>query len=296
MKKIQNRDRAKSFCGIVLLLLISTNTYSQLSPVKSQFFQNPYLINPSMAGNKAISSVFLNYCSQLERIEGAPVFTSISASTPINNKASIGLNLLNDQAGLLKRSQAMASLAYQVMFSPKDIVRFGVSLSMSDNRIDRSGASSSAQIDPGILNYDNKTNYLDGNFGLTYTRGKFQSQFSYLNLNGKRLREYSTADYSTFYSSISYEFDLDSYDELKVRPLIAYRGVYGHENLWDIAAEWQFKQLMLYSMYHSNGSVSGGFGFEYNKRILISGIYGSPSGEIGSIYGGQFDLTLGLKF
>lgn len=247
-----------------------------------------------MAGYNGRTSIFASYTNQWNRIDGAPVVMALSASTAITDKAALGVNVISDQAGLLKRTQAMGSFAYKVMFTKNHNVRLGISLSWSNDRLDRNDATSSGNIDPVLLNYNNRDSYLDGNFGLSYNLGKFQAQFSYLNLNNKRLKEFSTVDYSTFYSALSYEFDVDS--SFKIKPLIAYRGVNGHDNLWDIAAEWKFNQLMLYSMYHSNGSVSGGFGFLYKKSLLLSGIYGSMPKDLGNSLGGQFDITLGYSF
>lgn len=281
--------------GTLLLLSSSLITSAQLSPMKSQFFQNPYLVNPSMAAHSGRSSVFLNYGSQWNKVEGAPVLMFLSASCPITDKAAFGVNVISDKAGLLRRSQAIGTFAYKVILSSAHSIRLGVSLSGSSDRLDRAEATSSGTVDPGIQNYNERTTYMDGNFGLTYTKGRFQAQFSYLNLNQKRLREFSTVDYSTFYSAISYEFDLDS-TGMKVKPLIACRGVNGHDNLWDFAAEWKLNQLMLYTMYHSNKSFSGGFGFAYKSSLLVSGIYGTAPQGMGSILGGQFDLTLGYTF
>lgn len=278
----------------MLLLSYASISLAQLSPMKSQFFQNPYLINPAMAGHNGGTSIFASYTNQWNRIEGAPVMMALSGSTALNDKAAVGINVISDKAGLLKRTQAMGSFAYKIPFSEDHNIRFGVSLSWSNDRLDRSEATSSGTVDPALQNYNNRDSYLDGNFGITYNLGKFQAQFSYLNLNGKRLKEFSTVDYSTFYSAVSYEFDVDA--GFKIKPLAAYRGVNGHDNLWDAGAEWKFNQLMLYSMYHSNGSVSGGFGFLYKKSLLISGIYGSMPKNLGNNLGGQFDVTLGYAF
>lgn len=294
MMKKMIRNLAKPFCVVMLLLSYSALALAQLSPVKSQFFQNPYLINPSMAGYNGQTSIFASYTNQWNRIEGAPVLMALSASTALTDKAALGVNVISDKSGLMKRTQAMGSFAYKLKFSEDHNIRFGISLSWSNDRLDRSGATTSGTVDPALQNYNNKENYLDGNFGLAYNIGKLQAQFSYLNLNGKRLKELSTVDYSTFYSAVSYEFDVDA--GFKIKPLVAYRGVNGHDNLWDAGAEWKFNQLMLYSMYHSNGSLSGGFGFLYQKSLLLSGVYGSMPRGLDNNLGGQFDVTVGYTF
>lgn len=294
MKRYFIQNLIKPICGLMLLLLSNVITYAQLSPMKSQYYQNPYLVNPAMAGDSGRPAVFLNYASQWAKIDGGPVLLSLSASTPINDKAAIGVNVISDKAGLLRRSQAMGTFAYKVMISDNHNVRFGVSLSWADDRLDRNDATSSGTVDPGFEGYNEKPAYMDGNFGVTYTNQKFQAQFSYMNLNHKVLREFSTVDYATFYSSLSYKIDLNSSGG-SVKPLVAFRGVNGHENMWDVAAELKLRQLMFYTMYHSNKSMSAGFGFVYNNSLLISGIYGTAPRGL-NMLGAQFDLTLGYTF
>jgi type IX secretion system PorP/SprF family membrane protein len=283
-------------CLITSGMLMATGVKAQLSTMKSQYFQNPYLVNPSMAGYTGKTSAFVNYCNQWNKLVGAPVLMSISASTPITEKAALGVNYISDKAGLIRRNQLMSTFAYKVEINEESSVRFGVSLSWSQNRLDQGEATANGSNDPALGRYNEQQSYLDGNFGVAYIAKKFEAQFSYLNLNQNRQSQFSTVDYSTFYSSISYKFGLDQSEKITVKPLIAYRGIKGYDNLWDVAAEWGVDQMKFYTMYHSNKSFSGGFGFDYQKSLLISGIFSTEPNGLQGITGGQFDLVLGYRF
>ncbi len=104
----------KKYITILLLIVIASASKAQLSPLKGQYYQNEYLVNPAMAGSRGKTEIFLNYSNQWNKIDGAPVMTSFSAVRPLNDKASIGLNLINDKAGLIRKTQAMASFSYKV--------------------------------------------------------------------------------------------------------------------------------------------------------------------------------------
>src|SRR5688500_14333812 len=110
------------------VLCTITTAMAQLSPMKSQFFQNPYLINPAMAAKDGSTNVFINYSTMWNEIAGAPVMMAFSGSTPVTSKAAIGFNHISDKAGLLKRSQSMGSFAYKIMFNGEQSIRFGISL------------------------------------------------------------------------------------------------------------------------------------------------------------------------
>lgn len=271
-----------------------TEVKAQLTPMKSQFFHNPYLVNPAMAGLTGKPVIFSNYSNQWNKIDGSPVLMSLSASSPINSKASVGVNIIKDKAGLLGKTQAMGSFSYKVPLSKEQSLRFGVSLTWSQDRVDYGLASGSGGADGGLANYNNKENYLDGNFGVAYLNNDFEAQFSYLNLNQKRLNRFSTVDYSVFYSSVSYKFKID--ETFGVKPLLAYRGVKSFDNQYDIAAEISANELSFYTMYHSNKSFTGGIGYDYKKQLSVAVLYNSEPSTVKGFTGGIFDLVVGYKF
>lgn len=267
---------------------------AQLTPLKSQFFHNPYLANPAMAGLEGRTTLFGNYANQWSKVEGAPQMFSLTAATPLNNKASVGVSLINDRAGLMLKTQAMASFSYKLPLADEHSLRFGVSLSWAQDRLDRNLASAGAMNDIELARYNDRENYLDGNFGISYLNHGLEMQFSYLNLNQRRSSRFSTVDYSTFYSSVAYRIRLDQ--TFSVKPLFAYRGVKNFDNQYDIAAEWKADDLAFYTMYHSNKSFTGGIGYDYKKQLNISALYNSEPSNIRGLSGGIFDVILGYRF
>lgn len=280
-----------------ILLSISFSCLGQLSPMKSQYFVNSYLVNPSMAARDGRVSLFSNVSRQWTSIPGSPQMLSISGSMPITDRASAGLNIIGDKSGLMKRSQGMGSFAYRLPVGKSQDIRLGLSLALTQDRLDNSMATPNGLKDPSLANYnDTREVNWDGNFGIAYTSGKLEAQFAYLNLNQKRSEKFSTVDYSTFYSSVAYQFEVDN--DFRIKPLIAFRGVNNYKNQWDAAIEWGAfsKGFNFYTMYHSNKSFTGGFGFEYERKLIISGYYNSEPKQLSGFTGGIFDLVVGYKF
>ncbi len=275
-------------------LCVSFQLMAQLNPMKSQYFQNTYLSNAAMAGYTGKPEMFVNYSNQWNKIEGAPVLMALSASAPINNKASIGFNLMNDKAGLIRKTQAVGSFAYKIPFSEEHSIRLGISFSWSQDRLDYVLASRTGLNDIELARYNDRENYLDGNFGITYKFKRIEGQFSYLSLNERRYGQIATTDYSTFYSALSYQVDFD--ESFGVKPLLAYRGVKNYENQWDAAAEWRADMLRFYTMYHSNKSFTGGMGYTHDLNLNVTLMYNSEPNTLRGFSGGVFDVIVGYRF
>ena len=282
----------------IILISLAGSTMAQLTPLKGIYYQNPFLINPSMAGSEEKVAVYAEYADQWNRVPGSPKMFAVSASTPIFNNASVGVNVMSDKAGLLQKTQAMASFAYKVKLSDEQNLRFGVSLTWAQDKLDNSSATANGANDPALTKYNStRDNYLDGNFGATYQNHNLEVQFSYMNLNQNRGGEISSVDYMTFYSSIGYKISLD--ETFNVKPLVAYRGIKGYKNQFDLAAEWgfqDFQTVKLYSMYHSNKSFTGGIGFQHKSGLGVTFMYNSEPSEVSGLTGGIFDIGIGCKF
>ncbi len=282
----------------IILISLTGSAMAQLTPLKSIYYQNQFLINPAMAGSEDKLAVYAEYSDQWNRIPGSPKMFAVSASTPVNSNTAVGVNVISDKAGLLQKTQAMASFAYKLKLSEAQNLRFGVSLTWAQNKLDNANATANGANDPALTQYNsNKDNYLDGNFGATYQNRNLELQFSYLNLNQNRGGEISTVDYTTFYSSISYKLSLD--ETFNVKPLFAYRGIKGYKNQYDIAAEWgakDYQTVKLYTMYHSNKSFTGGIGFQHKSGLGITFMYNSEPSEVSGLTGGIFDIGIGCRF
>lgn len=292
---MKNRNICALLIIITMMVSNALTTSAQLNPMKAQYFQNPYLVNPAMAGVDG-NAVFVSYANQWNKISGSPVLLALSASGMVTDKVALGFNLQSDRAGLLKKTQALGTFAYRLELDEEKSIRFGLSFSWLQDRLDLTDATGGGTPDPAWGQYNDRKNYLDGNFGIAYLEEKFTAQFSYLNINQKRQRDLSAFNYPIFYSSVSYLFDLDEASGITVKPLIAFRGIKGNSNQFDITAEWGVDKFLLYSMYHSNKSFAGGIGFKNLNMLSMSAIYSTEPQGLQGLTGGRFDLTIGYHF
>jgi type IX secretion system PorP/SprF family membrane protein len=151
-----------------LLFLLSAGLYAQDITNFSQFFINPYSINPSYAGIEGRPAMFLGYRKQWTDIEGAPATSSFTFHAPTSFGLNYGLNLSNQKAGVLNTSAALVTLGYSIAMDKHNFIRFGLSGGAAYNSMDLSVFDELTDPDPVAAEALDKNMYLIGNAGLSF--------------------------------------------------------------------------------------------------------------------------------
>jgi type IX secretion system PorP/SprF family membrane protein len=312
---IYNKDKRSSgkisrlvpAVGIAIILLTAIRANAQITNIQSVFFQNQYLINPAMAGMEAGLNLNMNYHQQWTDVPGSPRLTTFTADYNSGNKVGLGLNIYNDKAGLINRTRIMGTYAYHITLNDKgDKLNFGASFGLNDAYIDESSIIG----DPGDLaipEFNQHGVYADGDLGVSYTSNKFNFQFALPNL--KRVFFKSASDdvdveASTFYTALSYKFQLSNdfnYSVFTFEPKIAYRGVTGFNNIFDVGFNlyrntFEDKyQVNILGIYHTDNSITLGAGVDFhNIGLLFS--YSYNTGPLSTYANNTFELGINLKF
>ena len=116
---------------LLLLLLAWTagfNVTAQDQRVYSQFFMNPYVINPGYVGSTGYSTLFVVHRQQWIGLEDAPALSHASYHTPINKTISFGGLVFNDNIGPINHSAFKATGGYLMKVDKRQYVRFGMSI------------------------------------------------------------------------------------------------------------------------------------------------------------------------
>jgi type IX secretion system PorP/SprF family membrane protein len=232
--------------------------------------------------------------------------TTFTADFNSGNKVGLGLNVYGDNAGLISRTRIMGTYAYHIPVNDKGgKLSLGLSIGFSDAHINE-GSIVGDQGDLAVSQFNNHGVYADGDIGVAYTSPKFNAQFSLPNL--KRAFFQSQADAvdveaSTFYAAMSYKIQLTyaaNYSIYSIEPKIAYRGVMGYSNVFDVGfnlyrTTFEEKyQLNLQGIYHSDNSLSWGLGIDYHTLGLLFS-YTYNTGQLSSYANNTFELGLSLK-
>lgn len=289
----------QAFIGLICTLTgMQQAATAQLSPMGALYFQNQYLGNPAMAGSAKGLNLNMGYRQQWSRIPGGPVMQTFTADYKLNDKLGLGLNVYNDQAGLLKRTRSVASYAYHLPLNDDDRkFSFGLSIGFMNERITNEEIIGDIG-DVNVNRYSQRDTYMDGDFGLAYTTNKLIIQASLPNMKSYFKRDLATnpVDRSTFFSSISYKLQLNAVESIGIEPKVAFRGVKGFDNILDAGANLSFanNQLNFFGMYHSSKSATCGLGFNYHS-IGFNAIYTSAPMALSGYTNGSYEIGLKLN-
>lgn len=292
--------------GFTLMLLTAimvismSKSQAQIDPLGSVYFQNQYLANPAMAGLKKGLRLNLGYRQQWSSMPGSPQTQSLTGDYGFSNRVGLGINLYNDQAGLLKQTRVMGTYAYHLPVGDEDQqLNFGLSLGYMNQRITYEDLRGDAG-DVNVGRFNEQKAYVDGDFGLSYTSSKLTVQGAVPNLKAflKQDENRNTADLSTFYTAVSYKFSFgESINRFSVEPKAVYRGVRGYKNITDLGGSLSFidNSLILTGMYHSSNSATFGVGMDYKHSFSIIGMYTTQTSALNGFTNGNFEVGLKLN-
>lgn len=282
---------------IMLLVLMPAISNAQLAPLGAMYYHNKYLNNPAFAGLGQGLEVNLGYRQQWSTVPGGPKVQALTGSYAMTPKAGLGLNLYNDQTGLFKRTRLMGSYAYHLPLNTNsDRLSFGISLGFMDEMVDQ-GLIDGDPNDPTARNFNQRQQYLDGDFGIAYTSGKLSLQASLPNLRnsfGFSKEGEQVVNEARFFAAASYKIRLSENEGVGLEPKVAFRGVKGMDNMFDIGANFSFvkDKIGLMAIYHSTESTSFGLSAKVSKTFDILGLYTSNTAALAGQTNGSFELNL----
>ncbi len=166
----------KSILPIVTFLaafFICGLTYSQQNTYVGHYTINPFLLNPSLAGEND-SKLFLNYRKQWAGFLGAPESQNITYDSPFKkNKIAIGFRFTNDLTNVIGYSAGFFTFKYKINLSKKQNFNFGVSAGAVQNRIDFNEVIADSPYESSLFNSNQNSGGFDMNFGFAYKLGIF---------------------------------------------------------------------------------------------------------------------------
>jgi len=283
--------------GIMLTLFVmgGLTVKAQLNPLGAQYYNNEYLMNPAYAGSEKGLKLNAAYRKLWSGIPGAPLTQNITADYGFN-RVGLGLNVNRESAGLLRQTRVAGSYAYHLpLDSGRHQLHFGISLALMNQRVESADISGNPN-DISVGDYNGRRTYIDGDFGIGYTSNGLNLQFAVPNLKDFLGRDAgNVADLVTFYVAASYRIELK--ENMELEPKLAFRGVRNYKNMIDAGTQLSLMdgKFKLMGMYHSNESITGGLGVDFNRKYFISGMYTSQTSALNSYANGSFEINMRLS-
>ncbi len=153
---------------ILIFLSIGSGSLAQNNANFTQFFVNPYVLNPSFAGADGQRVFSLAYRKQWLGINESPSIANVSFHAPAKAGLNYGIMINNESRGLLSTTGLQGSLAYEVDFGDHRYIRFGLSTGAAMNNIDLTKLDNNQAADPALTNALENNFTLLGNAGVSF--------------------------------------------------------------------------------------------------------------------------------
>src|SRR5690606_31889592 len=112
--------------ALSFVLLLQLSAAAQPSTNFTQFFLNPYTLNPSYAGIDGQPALSLLYRNQWIGVDGAPTTAMLSLHAPLKDRVGGGIQLANESLGFFRHSKDLFSVCYHLPLQDEACPRFGL--------------------------------------------------------------------------------------------------------------------------------------------------------------------------
>jgi len=152
----------------MILWTISLLVQAQQLPLLSNYYVNPYLTNPAMAGAKGNNVFLLNRSPWNSSVNNSETFLVSIDGAMANGASGYGLLVYNDKVNMLGKSGAFGTYNSKIELPKHSLLSFGFSLGIEQNKIlfDRLKEGIPAEL--SLINTSIKTNSFDANIGAAY--------------------------------------------------------------------------------------------------------------------------------
>jgi len=288
--------------ALSLCYIIPAN--GQQIPLYSQYFHNPFILNPSLTGQDDVTEVFLIHRSQWSNIPGKPVTTALTLDGPIKaKKIGLGLSLYSDKTDFTDRIGVYGTFSYRLNIGENSQVLFGLALGGLENRVDFTKAVVKDTDDPSLLTGYEKKATIDGNFGMSYVWKDLQFGVAVPQILGtsfKYARNNTRAYYDLYrhyLASLQYKIYVNSDKNISVTPLALVRFMPEAPIQYDINAIFNWKDIAWFAVsYRSNYAVGINARVRINKSINLGYTYDLITSAINTYSGTSHEIMLGYTF
>lgn len=282
---------------IIFLLCLSfagADLWAQDQKVYSQFFMNPYVINPAYAGATGYTTFFGVHRQQWLGLEGAPAFSHISFSTPLENNISVGALAFNNNENAIVTSGAKISAGYLLELDRKQFIRFGLSLGGGYTNYDVD-----AGVDPTLLALSS-TSFLLADLGVSYYYENFNVALSIPNLIGRSnvdtngFSEVKVAPYEDMTLQANYRHLVNK--DFSIEPHLIYRFSTVNLSQYEAAVIAHIGHVIWAGLnYRQDAGAGALFGIKIQEKGAIGFAYEFGKTEMEGFSSGTFEFSLGYQ-
>ncbi|MEO5603241.1 MAG: PorP/SprF family type IX secretion system membrane protein [Cyclobacteriaceae bacterium] len=286
---------------IVALIWLPSFAQAQDQTNFTQFFLNPYLINASYAGVDGQTGLSLIYKKQWMTVNGAPTIANFSLQSPVSPRVSLGLNITNDERGLLNNSAILLTFGYNIALAKESFLRFGISGGGTWNTLDMTKLES-LNNDPALANILENNASITGNAGISVHVKSFQLGASmptvfapsYVSLDDFTITEIKPFQSIIINASNRFYFNDDKHI---FEPYALYRINADLPPQFEVAGILHLNHVIwVGGSYKQDFGISGLGGVKLKNKLAIGASYSLQNSGINELNSPSFEVSLNLLF
>ena len=279
-------------------------SFAQQLPFSSQYYTNPFVINPAYTGINENINVFVTHRSQWTGLAGAPQTSYFTVDGPVQAKnSSLGLKIYSDVTDIISRSGAFVNYSYKFKISDSNNLYVGIACGVLNNKIDFSKALITDNDDPFLSQQSQNKTIFSADLGVVYIWKRLVLGFAVPQVLGNRIKYPILNGDNGYYNlnrhyqgSIKYTFDVSKEKHITAYPLIMFRSVKGAPFQYDINGVLDWKKIGWVGLtYHSNYAVAISGGVRYHN-FCVGYAYDIGISKIRSYTGSTSEFLLGYTF
>lgn len=288
---------------LLFLLAFSAFSFAQQLPLLSNYYINPYLSNPALAGSKG-SNVFLLHRNPFNGGQNnSETFLGTVDGLIQNGTAGYGAMMYNDKVNLINKTGALGTYSYKMAFSNKGIFSLGVSFGWEQNRIllDRVKEPITAEL--VLANSATQSTVFDANLGAAYQIKGLNiglATYQLFNNNAIEAKEGYTDKYNYRYSrhimgTASYRIVAKS-ESIFIDPIIQVKAGKGLAPQTSIMTMANFKnKIWAGAGYRQHYGVDFMAGVLLANKLTLGYSYGMATGTVANNTPTAHEIIVGLK-
>lgn len=279
---------------ILLLIACTLQTTAQQDPIYAQYINNPLAINPAFAGSNNMFNAGLQYRTQWAGIEANPVTVNFNSHMAVyQNRAGVGLQVVQDKIGDTKNTEFSTSYAYKLKLN-NSTLSFGMqtgfirytnnpsSLIIRDAGDDAFNSVTETKFNTGAGLLLKSDRYI---FGLSVPR-LLPATVS----QGGQTVELYKQHYYLFGSYV-----LFITDKLRFKPSVLLRGTKGSPFSTDVNASFTMNEFYTAGIFSRNFKTYGLLLQAMVKNFRLGYVFELPGSSASSLNFTSHEITIGLS-
>jgi type IX secretion system PorP/SprF family membrane protein len=293
---------------IVLYLILGAGFLSQLKAQQTymftQYYFNPFLINPAIAGTNNYYQVRANNRFQWVGFGDGPITNALSMYGPSGSKKydmGFGGNVVSDITGPVSTIALNGAYAYNFAINSEMRLSLGAALGFTQRKLDGTQVTMpDGKPDPALPNAVNAKLLPDASVGAYLYSSNFNVGFSANNLfNSKTNKAIDSSTFnrlkSHFFLTVFYKYYINK--DFQLEPGIIIKAVRPAPIQMDLTCRVIYQNMVSGGVaFRTRDAVSVMVGYTYENKLSIAYAYDIGITAIRKVNGGSHEIMLAYRF